>query len=367
MLNNSMPPIDKHVPRVLILYTGGTIGMVENPETGAHEPLDFQHLASHVPEMNQLHVQVDTLQFEQPLDSSNIKPEHWQHMAEVVVDNYDRYDGFVILHGTDTMAYSATALSFILQTLAKPVIFTGSQLPIGVLRTDGKENLITAIEIAGAYDRIGMPMVPEVCIFFQSYLLRGNRSKKFSAEQFNAFASPNYPPIAEVGVHINYAHHYIRHAISNENLTPHYNFDRNVVVLRLFPGISPSIVRSVLNIHGLKGLVLESFGTGNAMTDDWFIEELRSAVDRGLVIVNASQCIGGGVEMGRYDTGNRLQNAGVIGGGEMTTEAIIVKLMFLLGQDYSPEKVCKLMSTNIAGELNEMSLQWREVSDNSIL
>ncbi|MDD6788089.1 MAG: asparaginase [Bacteroidales bacterium] len=367
MLNNSMPPIDKHVPRVLILYTGGTIGMVENPETGAHEPLDFQHLASHVPEMNQLHVQVDTLQFEQPLDSSNIKPEHWQHMAEVVVDNYDRYDGFVILHGTDTMAYSATALSFILQNLAKPVIFTGSQLPIGVLRTDGKENLITAIEIAGACDRIGLPMVPEVCIFFQSYLLRGNRSKKFSAEQFNAFASPNYPPIAEVGVHINYAHHYIRHAISNENLTPHYNFDRNVVVLRLFPGISPSIVRSVLNIHGLKGLVLESFGTGNAMTDDWFIEELRSAVDRGLVIVNASQCIGGGVEMGRYDTGNRLQNAGVIGGGEMTTEAVIVKLMFLLGQDYSPEKVCKLMSTNIAGELNEMSLQWREVSDNSIL
>ena len=368
MLNNSMPPIDKHVPRVLILYTGGTIGMVENPETGAHEPLDFQHLASHVPEMNQLHVQVDTLQFEQPLDSSNIKPEHWQRMAEVVVDNYDRYDGFVILHGTDTMAYSATALSFILQNLAKPVIFTGSQLPIGVLRTDGKENLITAIEIAGAYDRIGMPMVPEVCIFFQSYLLRGNRSKKFSAEQFNAFASPNYPPIAEVGVHINYAHHYIRHAISNENLTPHYNFDRNVVVLRLFPGISPSIVRSVLNIHGLKGLVLESFGTGNAMTDDWFIEELRSAVDRGLVIVNASQCIGGGVEMGRYDTGNRLQNAGVIGGGEMTTEAVIVKLMFLLGQeDYSHEKVCKLMSTNIAGELNEMSLQWREVSDNSIL
>ena len=367
MLNNSMPPIDKHVPRVLILYTGGTIGMVENPETGAHEPLDFQHLASHVPEMNQLHVQVDTLQFEQPLDSSNIKPEHWQHMAEVVVDNYDRYDGFVILHGTDTMAYSATALSFILQNLAKPVIFTGSQLPIGVLRTDGKENLITAIEIAATYDRIGLPMVPEVCIFFQSYLLRGNRSKKFSAEQFNAFASPNYPPIAEVGVHINYAHHYIRHAISNENLTPHYNFDRNVVVLRLFPGISPSIVRSVLNIHGLKGLVLESFGTGNAMTDDWFIEELRSAVDRGLVIVNASQCIGGGVEMGRYDTGNRLQNAGVIGGGEMTTEAVIVKLMFLLGQDYSPEKVCKLMSTNIAGELNEMSLQWREVSDHSIL
>ena len=360
MHNNSNPTNSTRVPKILILYTGGTIGMVENPETRAHEPLDFHHLASHVPEMSQLHVQVDTQQFEQSLDSSNIKPEHWQKMAEVVVENYNNYDGFVILHGTDTMAYSATALSFILQNLSKPVIFTGSQLPIGVLRTDGKENLITAIEIAAAYDRIGLPMVPEVCIYFQSYLLRGNRSKKFSAEQFNAFASPNYPPIAEVGVHINYAHHYIRHAISTEKLMPNYNFDRNVVVLRLFPGISPSIVRSVLNIHGLKGMVLESFGTGNAMTDDWFIEELRSAVDRGLVIVNASQCVGGGVEMGRYDTGNRMQNAGVIGGGDMTTEAIIVKLMFLLGQGYSHDKVCKLMNTNIAGELNETNRQWIE-------
>ena len=353
--------------KVLLIYTGGTIGMNRNPRTGALEPFNFESLLNNVPELQQVPTEIATYQFNPPIDSSDMSPELWIDMAHVIYNNYNLYDGFVILHGTDTMAYSATALSFILQNLAKPVIFTGSQLPIGVLRTDGKENLITAIEIAAACDRIGMPMVPEVCIFFQSYLLRGNRSKKFSAEQFNAFASPNYPPIAEVGVHINYAHHYIRHAISNENLTPHYNFDRNVVVLRLFPGISPSIVRSVLNIHGLKGLVLESFGTGNAMTDDWFIEELRSAVDRGLVIVNASQCIGGGVEMGRYDTGNRLQNAGVIGGGEMTTEAVIVKLMFLLGQDYSHEKVCKLMSTNIAGELNEMSLQWREVSDKSIL
>lgn len=334
--------------------------MVENPETGAHEPLDFQHLASHVPELSKLHVQVDTNQFEQPLDSSNMNPDHWCHMARVVVDNYDRYDGFVILHGTDTMAYTATALSFILENLSKPVILTGSQLPIGVLRTDGKENLITAIEIAAAHDRIGLPMVPEVCIFFQSSLLRGNRSKKFSAEHFNAFASPNYPPIAEVGVHINYAHHYIRHAISQEKLSPNYSFDRNVVVLRLFPGISEQIVRSVLNINGLRGLVLESFGTGNAMTDEWFINELRAAVERGIVVVNVSQCIGGGVEMGRYDTGNRLLNAGVIGSVDMTTEAAIVKLMFLLGQDYPQEKVCQLMNTNIAGELNEQNLQWKE-------
>ena len=198
--------INESESKVLLLYTGGTIGMVQNKDTGAHEPLDFQHLVSHVPELSQLHVTVDTIQFDAPIDSSNMNPEHWCEMAKIIVDNYEKYAGFVILHGTDTMAYSATALSFILENLNKPVIFTGSQLPIGVLRTDGKENLITAIEIAAAHDKIGLPMVPEVCIFFQSSLFRGNRSKKFSAEQFNAFASPNYPPIAEVGVHINYAH-----------------------------------------------------------------------------------------------------------------------------------------------------------------
>ena len=347
-------------PKVLLVYTGGTIGMVQNEETGAHEPLDFQHLASHVPELSQIHVTVDTLQVEKPIDSSNMNPEHWCEMAKIVADNYEKYDGFVILHGTDTMAYSATALSFILENLNKPVIFTGSQLPIGVLRTDGKENLITAIEIAASHDKIGMPMVPEVCIFFQSSLLRGNRSKKISAEQFNAFASPNYPPIAEVGVHINYAHHYIRHAITPSPLCPNYKFERNVVVLRLFPGISKHIVDAVLTIEGLKGVVLESFGTGNAMTDDWFREAMRSAVERGIVIANVSQCVGGGVEMGRYDTGNRLLNAGVVGSKDMTTEATIVKLMFLLGQNLSQNDVRKFMNVSIAGELNDGNRQWRE-------
>lgn len=334
--------------------------MVENKETGSHEPLDFQHLASHVPELSQIHVDVDTYQFEKPIDSSNMNPGYWCQMAKIVVDNYDKYDGFVILHGTDTMAYSATALSFMLENLNKPVIFTGSQLPIGVLRTDGKENLITAIEIAAAHDKIGLPMVPEVCIFFQSALLRGNRSKKFSAEQFNAFASPNYPPIAEVGVHINYAHHYIRHAITPSPLRPNYNFETNVVVLRLFPGISQHIVEAVLNIPGLRGVVLETFGTGNAMTDDWFIDLMRSAVERGIVIANVSQCVGGGVEMARYDTGNRLLNAGVIGSTDMTTEATIVKLMFLLGQNLSQNDVRKFMNVSIAGELNDGNRQWKE-------
>lgn len=333
--------------------------MVENPETGAHEPLDFEHLISNVPELSQINVIVDTMQFENPLDSSNINPDHWARMAYIVESNYHNYDGFVILHGTDTMAYSATALSFMLENLNKPVVFTGSQLPIGVLRTDGKENLITSIEIAAAKDRIGQAMVPEVCIFFQSALLRGNRSKKYSAEQFNAFSSPNYPPIAEVGVHINYAHHYIRHAPATEPLKVYYSFCRNVVVLRLFPGISYEIVHALLNIEGLRGVVLESFGTGNAMTDDWFLAEMKVAVDRGLVIVNVSQCIGGGVEMGRYDTGNRLQNAGVTSSADMTTEAAIVKLMFLLGQEgWRQEDVQKYMTISIAGELNSMNRQW---------
>ena len=348
------------MPNVLLIYTGGTIGMVKNRTTGAHEPLDFKHLVSHVPELSQLQVNINTLQIEPPIDSSNMNPDLWARLVHIIVDHYESYDGFVILHGTDTMAYTASALSYMLQNLGKPVVLTGSQLPIGVLRTDGKENLITAIEIAAAHDRIGLPMVPEVCIFFQSSLLRGNRSKKYSAEQFNAFASPNYPPIGEVGVHINYAHHYIRHAISREGVRPNYSFDTNVVVLRLFPGISESIVRSVLNIEGLKGIVLESFGTGNAMTDDWFVNELHKAVERGIVVVNVSQCIGGSVEMSRYDTGNRLLNAGVIGAGDMTTEATIVKLMFLLGQKFSPSEVRKKMNVNMAGELNESNRQWSE-------
>lgn len=361
-MNNVFAPITStELPKVLLIYTGGTIGMVENPETGAHEPLDFQHLASHVPELYQIHVRVSTYQFEEPLDSSNINPTHWARMAKIIVDKYEQYDGFVILHGTDTMAYSATALSYILDGLNKPVVFTGSQLPIGVLRTDGKENLLTSIEIAAARDRIGLPMVPEVCIFFQSMLLRGNRAKKISAEHFNAFQSPNYPPIAEVGVHINYAHHYIRHAISGDSvLKPHYDFNSDIVVLRLFPGISQSMVNSLLNVPNLKGVVLESFGTGNAMTAQWFIGELESAVRRGIVIVNVSQCVGGSVEMGRYDTGNQMLNVGVVGAADMTTEAAIVKLMFLLGQGYSADEVRQRMLVSLAGELNSRNLRWKE-------
>lgn len=327
--------------------------MMQNPQTGAHEPVDFSHLIGHVPELSQVKISYDTHQFDPPLDSSNMNPELWAKLARLIVDNYAEYDGFVVLHGTDTMAYTASALSYMLQKLCKPVILTGSQLPIGVLRTDGKENLITAIEIAAARDRIGWPMVPEVCIYFQGSLLRGNRSKKLSSEEFHAFQSPNYQPLARVGVHITWAHHYI---LSNnylqEDLQPYYNMCQDIVVLRLFPGITCQTVHAMLTMPGLKGVVLETFGAGNAMTYEWFLTELREAVNRGLVVVNVTQCLGGAVEMGIYETGNSLQHAGVIGSRDMTTEATIVKLMFLLGQGLNQEEVKEKMLKSIAGEIS---------------
>lgn len=327
--------------------------MVQNPQTGAHEPLDFDHLISHVPELQNLSVNFNTVQFDPPLDSSNMNPELWADLARLIVENYNKYDGFVVLHGTDTMAYTASALSYMLQNLCKPVILTGSQLPIGVLRTDGKENLITSIEIAAAKDRIKNPMVPEVCIYFQGSLLRGNRSKKLSSEEFHAFSSPNYPALARVGVHVTWAHHHINYSSQNKKLRPIYRMSTDVVVLRLFPGISPTTVHAVLHIPGLRGVVLETFGAGNAMTYDWFLDALSETVKRGVTIVNVTQCLGGAVEMGIYETGNRLCQAGVIGSGDMTTEATLVKLMFLLGQNLKQEEIAAMMLTNMAGELTE--------------
>lgn len=341
------------LPKVLLIYTGGTIGMVQNPQTGAHEPLNFEHLVSHVPELADLNVAVSTVQFEHPLDSSNMNPSHWRQIAQIIIDNYDNYEGFVVLHGTDTMAYTASALSYMLENLGKPVILTGSQLPIGVLRTDGKENLISAIEMAAAHDRIGQPMVPEVCVYFQTYLFRGNRSKKISAEEFKAFRSPNYPQLADIGVHIAYAHHHIHHPDRTKGLCPHLEFCSDVTFLKLFPGIKPQIVHAILSIPSLRGVVLETYGAGNAMTEEWFLSELRQAVARGIVIVNVSQCAAGMVEMSIYDTGNQLIQAGVIGAGDMTTEATITKLMFLLGQGLSQNQVEERMLEPIAGEISD--------------
>ena len=338
--------------KVLLIYTGGTIGMVENPVTGAHEPLDFNHLACHVPELSQLKVDITTLQLDPPIDSSNMNPELWKHLVHIIADHYETFDGFVVLHGTDTMAYTASALSYMLQNIAKPVILTGSQLPIGVLRTDGKENLITSIEIASTYDKIGLPLVPEVCVYFQGTLIRGNRCKKQSSEEFNAFISPNYTPLARVGVHVNWAHHHILFPNRQGGLQPHYQLCTDVAVLKLYPGIPPFVVHGILSTTSLRGVILETYGAGNAMTYGWFIDELKAAVNRGIVIVNVSQCMTGAVEMSIYDTGNQLSQAGVISAGDMTFEAAIVKLMFLLGQGYSQAEVCKRFKTSIAGEIS---------------
>ena len=340
------------MPSVLLIYTGGTIGMVQNKVTGAHEPLDFNHLVSHVPELKELQVNITTLQFSTPIDSSNMNPELWAQLVHIIVDHYESYDGFVILHGTDTMSYTASALSYMLQNLSKPVVLTGSQLPIGVLRTDGKENLITSIEIAASRDKIGLPFVPEVCIYFQGSLLRGNRSKKQSSEEFHAFTSPNYTPLAKVGVHIAWSHHHILFPKSKNDLKPSYRMCPDVTVLKLFPGITQHIVHSILSIPSLRGVVLETYGAGNAMTTDWFIQELSEAIQRGLVIVNVTQCLAGAVEMSIYETGNRLSQAGVISAGDMTFEATLVKLMFLLGQGYSQDEVTQLIPKSIAGEIS---------------
>ena len=285
-------------PSVLLIYTGGTIGMIENPETGALENFNFAHLLKHVPELKRFNYHISSYQFDPPIDSSDMEPSLWAKIVAIINDNYENFDGFVILHGTDTMAYTASALSFMLENLAKPVILTGSQLPIGTLRTDGKENLITSIEIAAAKRPDGTALVPEVCIFFENELMRGNRTTKINAENFNAFRSFNYPALAKAGIHIRYNEHIIRRPDPARPMKPHYLFDTNVVVLTLFPGIQESIIDSVLHVPGLKAVVLKTFGSGNAPQKDWFIRQLKDATERGIVIVNITQCQSGGVEMG---------------------------------------------------------------------
>lgn len=336
---------------VLLIYTGGTIGMIENSETGLLEPFNFQHLTSNVPELKRLGFNISTTQFNPPMDSSEIEPDSWVEMVKIISENYNSYDGFVVLHGTDTMAYTASALSFMLENLGKPVILTGSQLPIGMLRTDGKENLITAIEIAAAKEN-GQPIVPEVCIFFENHLMRGNRTSKISAENFNAFRSINYPALARAGVHIRYDYNLIYHPVSKKPLKPHFLMDTNVVILKLFPGITPHTVKAILNIPGLKGVVMETYGTGNAPTKGWFIDMLKDALDRNVVIVNVTQCSGGSVQMGRYETGNRLDEIGVVSGYDSTTESALSKLMFLLGHGLSSQEVKEHMKCSLIGEIS---------------
>ena len=338
-------------PSVLLIYTGGTIGMIENPETGALENFNFDHLLKHVPELKRFNYRISSYQFDPPLDSSDMEPAYWAKLVKIINYNYDYFDGFVILHGTDTMAYTASALSFMLENLSKPVILTGSQLPIGTLRTDGKENLITAIEIAAAKNPDGTAIVPEVCIFFENHLMRGNRTTKINAENFNAFRSFNYPVLAEAGIHIKYNNVQIHANGEEHKLKPHYLLDTNVAVLKLFPGIQENVIATVLGIEGLKAIVLETYGSGNAPRKEWFIRRLCQASAQGIVIVNVTQCSAGMVEMERYETGYQLLQAGVVSGYDSTMESAVTKLMFLLGHGYTPDEVRDRMNRSIAGEI----------------
>jgi L-asparaginase len=336
---------------LLIVYTGGTIGMVHHPETGVLHPLDFNEISDQVPELKRFGYRLDALAFEPIIDSSNITPDFWIKLVEIIEENYLHYDGFVILHGTDTMAYSASALSFMLGNLSKPVIFTGSQLPIGMLRTDGKENLITAIEIAAIKEE-GRAMVPEVCIYFENRLFRGNRTRKYNAEHFNAFSSDNYPPLAEVGIHIEFYKERISYTEPEAELAVFKEMDPAVGILKLFPGITEGYVDHLLSTPGMKALVIETFGSGNAPSSPWFLEKINDAVSRGLICLNVTQCQAGRVEMGRYETSVGLMTAGVQSGYDSTTEAAITKLMNLLGRGLRGEEVKIYLNSCISGEIS---------------
>lgn len=335
--------------KILIIYTGGTIGMIQDPITSHLLPFDFGRLLDEIPELNKFKCQLDTFSFKKPIDSSNVDPDVWVRLAEIIQDKYNGYDGFVILHGTDTMAYSASALSFMLEGLNKPVIFTGSQLPIGMIRTDGKENLITAIEIAGSYQG-DLAIVNEVAIYFENELHRGNRTLKVNAAHFNAFSSPNYPRLAIAGIYMHFDYNALV-PFKKSKLKLKKKFCRNVGILKLFPGMSSSYFESIVNIKGLKGLIIETYGSGNAPTTKWFLEGIKNASEKDILMINITQCNRGFVEQGRYQTSNVFNTYGVVSGLDLTTEAAMVKLMMVLAIESSIEKKKEMFLEDWAGEL----------------
>jgi L-asparaginase len=338
------------IPHILLIYTGGTIGMTKDYETGALKAFNFDKLLKHIPELKHLNCTIESASFEDPIDSSNMNPKYWVDITEIIEENYQKFDGFVVLHGSDTMSYTASALSFMFENLSKPVVFTGSQLPIGDLRTDAKENMITSIEIAAA-QKNGKPIISEVCLYFEYKLYRANRTTKINAEHFEAFNSPNYPPLAESGVHLKFDETKILKSKRFKKIKIRKKLENNIFLLKLFPGITENVIHSILNIEGLKGVVLETYGSGNAPTDKWFINLLSKALKKGIKIVDVTQCAGGSVILGQYETSVKLQKIGLISGKDITSEAALVKLMYLLGENISNKKFKEIFETPLRGEM----------------